>query len=153
MDMGCGKGITAVRIHVQPLSFAISSSLIKAISSAFGADDPDARVVAHTVSSCATTAAPTYLLPSRVKLLPSVYQVSSVTGKGWSCRSSLSPCTWLRIPVRSRSGASRSELGSRDVGFKAILGAEETVSKVDYGGDLDSESCEHYPAALDQAVV
>lgn len=66
MDMGCGKGIAAVHIHVQPLSFAISSALIKAISSAFGADDPDGRVFAHTVSSCATTAAPAYLLPSRV---------------------------------------------------------------------------------------
>lgn len=40
------------------------------------------------------------MLPSHVKLLPSVYQVSSASGKGWSHRSFLSPWTWLGISCK-----------------------------------------------------
>ena len=62
--------------------FPSSKAQVRAMSSANWAEVPGGRGLASMVSKLETTAYPARLFPSKTKLLPSVYQISSglVTG-------------------------------------------------------------------------
>ena len=62
--------------------FASSKAQVRARSSANWAEVPGGKGLASMVSKLETTAYPARLFPSKTKLLPSVYQISSglVTG-------------------------------------------------------------------------
>ena len=57
--------------------FPSSKARVRDISSANWAEVPGGRGLASMVSKLETTAYPTLLFPSRTKLLPTVYQISS----------------------------------------------------------------------------
>lgn len=63
-------------------SSARRSAIVRAISSALGAEVPSGRLWDQITSERLTTAAPACLLPSWRKLLPSVNQVTSECSKG-----------------------------------------------------------------------
>ena len=60
--------------------FPSSKAQVRAMSSANWAEVPGGRGLASMVSKLETTAFLVLLFPSKTKLLPSVYQVSSVPG-------------------------------------------------------------------------
>ena len=60
--------------------FSSSKARVRAMSSANWAEVPGSKGLASMVSKLETTAYPALLFPSKTKLLPSVYQISS----GWS---------------------------------------------------------------------
>ena len=57
-----------------------SKARVRAMSSANWAEVPGGRGLASMISKLETTAYPALLFPSKIKLFPSVYQISS----GWS---------------------------------------------------------------------
>ena len=57
--------------------FPSSKARVRAMSSANWAEVPGGRDLASMVSKLVTTAYPALLFPSKTKLLPSVYQISS----------------------------------------------------------------------------
>ena len=64
--------------------FPNSKAQVRAMSSANWAEVPGSRGLVSIVSKLETTAYPTLLFPSKTKLLPSVYQISSGLVRG-SC--------------------------------------------------------------------
>ena len=64
--------------------FPSSKARVRAMSSANWAEVPGARGLASMVSKLETTAYPALLFPSKTKLLPSVYQISSGLVRGSS---------------------------------------------------------------------
>ena len=64
--------------------FPSSKPRVKAMSSANWAEVPGGRGLASMVSKLETTAYPALLFPSKTKLLPSVYQISSGLVRGSS---------------------------------------------------------------------
>ena len=64
--------------------FPSSKAQIRAMSSANWAEVPGGRGLASMVSKLETTAYPALLFPSKTKLLPSVYQISSELVRGSS---------------------------------------------------------------------
>lgn len=67
---------------------------MRVMSSALCVEVPGGRELAHKVSLSETTDAPVNLIPSWMKLLPSVYRMRSGSFKGTSDRSDLSPWSW-----------------------------------------------------------
>ena len=61
-------------------TFPGSKARVRAMSSANWAEVPGGRGLASMISKLETTAYPALLFPSKIKLFPSVYQISS----GWS---------------------------------------------------------------------
>ena len=64
--------------------FPSSKARVRAMSSANWAEVPGGRGLASVVSTLETTAFPALLFPSKTKLLPSVYQISSGLVRGSS---------------------------------------------------------------------
>ena len=64
--------------------FPSSKARVRAISSANWAEVPDSRGLASMISKSETTAYLALLFPSKTKLLPSVYQISSGLVRGSS---------------------------------------------------------------------
>ena len=64
--------------------FPSSEAQVRAMSSANWAEVPRSRGLASMISKLETTAYPALLLPSKTKLLPSVYQISSGLVRGSS---------------------------------------------------------------------
>ena len=64
--------------------FPSSKAQVRAMSSANWAEVPGGRALASMVSKLETTAYPALLFPSKTKLLPSVYQISSGLVRGSS---------------------------------------------------------------------
>ena len=64
--------------------FPSSKARVRAMSSANWAEVPGGRGLASMVSKLETTAYPALLFPSKTKLLPSVYQISSGLVRGSS---------------------------------------------------------------------
>ena len=62
--------------------FPSSKARVRAMSSANWAEVPGGKGLASMVSKLETTAYPALLFPSKTKLLPSVYQISSGLGRG-----------------------------------------------------------------------
>ena len=72
--------------------FPNSKARARAMSSANWAEVPGGRGLASMVSKLETTAYPVLLLPSKTKLLPSVYQISSGLVRGSSDNASWGFC-------------------------------------------------------------
>ena len=71
--------------------FPSSKARVRAMSSANWAEIPDGKGFTSMVSKLEATAYPALLLPSKTKLLPSVYQISSGLVRG----SSLTITLWV----------------------------------------------------------
>ena len=75
--------------------FPSSNVRVRAMSSANWAEVPGGRGLASVVSKLETTAYPAFLFPSKTKLLPSVYQISSGLVRGSSDNPSQGFVQWL----------------------------------------------------------
>ena len=75
--------------------FPSSKVRVRAMSSANGAEVPGGRGLASVVSKLETTAYPAFLFPSKTKLLPSVYQISSGLVRGSSDNPSQGFVQWF----------------------------------------------------------
>lgn len=64
------------------------------------------------------TATSTYLLPSGMKLMPSINHVPSESGNGVTCKSGLILCAWTRIPEQLYNSVSTSGSDSRIARFR-----------------------------------
>ena len=62
--------------------FPSSKTQVRAMSSANWAEIPGGKCLACVVSKLETTVYPALLFPSKIKLLPSVYQISSGLVRG-----------------------------------------------------------------------
>ena len=81
--------------------FLSSKAQVRAISSANWAEVPGGKTLASTVSKLEMTAYQPLLLPSKTKLLPSVYQISLGLVRGSSDDPSRGLVQWSKI---SRQG-------------------------------------------------
>ena len=77
--------------------FPSSKVQVRAMSSANWAEVPGGRGLASMVSKLETTAYPALLFPSKTKLLPSVYQISSGLVRGSSDNPSQGFVQWPKV--------------------------------------------------------
>ena len=70
---------------------------VRAMSSANWAEVPGGKGLGFTVSKLESTAYPALLFPSKTKLLPSVYQISSGLVKGSSDNPSCDFVPWSKV--------------------------------------------------------
>ena len=77
--------------------FPSSKVQVRAMSSANWAEVPGGRGLASMVSKLETTAYPAILFPSKAKLLPSVYQISSGLVRGSSDNPSQGFVQWPKV--------------------------------------------------------
>ena len=77
--------------------FPSSKAQVRAMSSANWAEVPCGRGLASMVSKLETTAYPALLFPSKIKLLPSVYQISSGLVTGSSDNPSWGFVQWSKV--------------------------------------------------------
>ena len=77
--------------------FPSSKARVRAMSSANWAEVPGGRGLASMVSKLETTAYSALLLPSKTKLLPSVYQISSGLVRESSDNPSLGFVQWSKV--------------------------------------------------------
>ena len=77
--------------------FPSSKAQVRAMSSANWAEVPNGKGLASMVSKLETTAFPALLLPSKTKLLPSVYQISSGLVRGYSDNPSQGFVQWSKV--------------------------------------------------------
>ena len=88
------------------LPFPSSKARVRAMSSANWAEVPGGRGLASMVSKLETTAYPALFFPSKTKLLPSVYQISSGLVRGSSDNPSRVLPSGPRFLGRSERGES-----------------------------------------------
>ena len=102
--------------------FPSSKALVRAMNSANWAEVPGDKGLAPMVSKLETTAYPTLLFPSKTKLLPSMYQISS----GLVIRSSDNPSQsfvdWPKASRQEQKGRQPSGIGRRVVGLRTSEG-------------------------------
>ena len=91
--------------------FPSSKAQVRAMSSANWAEVPGDRGLASMVSKLETTAYPALLFPSKTKLLPSVYQISSGLVRGSSDNPSRGFVQWSKVYRQEWKG--REPLGVR----------------------------------------
>ena len=77
--------------------FPSSKAQVRAMSSANWAEVPGGKGSASVVSNLETTAHPALLFPSKTKLLPSVYQISSGLVSGSSDNPSWGFVQWSKV--------------------------------------------------------
>ena len=77
--------------------FPSSKAQVRAMSSANWAEVPGGKGLASVVSKLETTAYLALLFPSKTKLLPSVYQISSGLVRGSSENPSQSFVQWSKV--------------------------------------------------------
>ena len=77
--------------------FPSSKARVRAMSSANWAEVPGGRGLASVISKLETTAHPALLFPSKTKLLPSVYQISSGLIRGSSDNPSWGFVQWSKV--------------------------------------------------------
>ena len=101
--------------------FPSSKARVRAMSSANWAEVP-CKGLASVVSKLETTAYPALLFPSKTKLLPSMYQISS----GLVIRSSDNPSQsfvdWPKASRQEQKGRQPSGIGRRVVGLRTSEG-------------------------------
>ena len=78
-------------------SFPSSKARVRAMSFANWTEVPGGRGLASMVSKLETTAYPALLFPSKTKLLPSVYQISSGLFRGSSDNPSQGFVQWSKV--------------------------------------------------------
>ena len=99
--------------------FPSSKVRVKAMSSANRAEVPGGRGLASVVSKLETTAYPAFLFPSKTKLLPSVYQISSGLVRGSSDNPSQSFVQWF---LGKCERGERPRVGRKVAGLKPSQG-------------------------------
>ena len=77
--------------------FPSSKAQVSAMSSANWAEEPGGRGLASMISKLEMTAYPALLFPSKTKLLPSVYQISSGLIRGSSDNPSRGFVQWSKV--------------------------------------------------------
>ena len=78
-------------------SFPSSKARVRAVIPANWAEVPGVKGLASMVSKLETTAYPALLFPSKTKLLPSVYQISSGLARGSSDNPSQGFVQWSKV--------------------------------------------------------
>ena len=78
-------------------SFPSSKAQVRAMSSVHWAEVLGGRGLASMISKLETTAYPALLFPSKTKLLPSVYQISSGLVRGSSDNPSWGFVQWSKV--------------------------------------------------------
>ena len=79
------------------LPYPSSKARVRAMSSANWAEVPDGKRLASMVSKSEMTAYPALLFPSKTKLLPSVYRISSGLVRGSSDNPSQGFVQWSKV--------------------------------------------------------
>ena len=80
-----------------PFPFPSSKALVRALSSDNWAEVPGGKGLASMVSKLETIVYPAVLFPSKTKLLPSVYQISSGLVRGSSDNPSQGIFQWPKV--------------------------------------------------------
>ena len=93
--------------------FPSSKAQVRAMSSANWAEVPGGRGLASMVSKLETTAYPSLLFPSKTKLLPSVYQISSGLVRGSSDSTSQGFVQWSKVSRQKWKGRESLGVGRR----------------------------------------
>ena len=92
------------------------------MSSASWAEVPDSKGLASMVSKLETTAYPALLFPSKTKLLPSVYQISSGLVRVSSDNPSQGFVQWSKVSRKEWNGREPSRVGKRVAGLRTSQG-------------------------------
>ena len=95
-------------------SFPNSKAWVRAMSSANWAEVPGSKGLAFMISKLETTA----LLPSKTKLLPSVYQISSGLARGSSDNPSWSFVQWSKVSRQEWKGRDPSDVSRKLAGLR-----------------------------------
>ena len=97
--------------------FPSSKSQVKATSSVNWSEVPGGKCLASMVSKLETTASLVLLFPSKTKLLPSVYQISSGLTRGYSDNPSQGFVQWSTVSRQTWKGRELSRAGIVRPGF------------------------------------
>ena len=102
--------------------FPSSKAPVRAMSSANWTEVPGGKGLASLVSKLETTSYPALLFPSKIKLLPSVYQISSGLVRGSSDNPSRSFAQWSKVSRQEWKGREPSGVGRRVAGLRTSQG-------------------------------
>ena len=103
-------------------SFPSSKAQVRATSSDNWAEVPGGKGLASMVSKLMTTAYPALLFPSKTKLLPPVYQISSRLVRGSSDNPSQGFVQWSKVSRQEWKGREPSGVGRRVAGLRTSQG-------------------------------
>ena len=98
--------------------FPGSKARVRAMSSANWAEVPGGRGLVSMASKLETIAYPALLFPSKTKLLPSVYQISSGLVRGSSDNASLGFVQWPKVSRQEGKGREPLGVGRRVAGLR-----------------------------------
>ena len=102
--------------------FPSSKAQVRAMSSANWAEVPGGRGLASMVSNLELTAYPALLFPPKMKLLPSVYQISSGLVRGSSDNPSSGFVQWSNVSRQGWKGGEPSGVDRRVAGLRTSQG-------------------------------
>ena len=102
--------------------FSSSKSRVRAMSSANWAEVAGGKGLASMVSKLETIAYLPLLFPSKTKLLPSVYQISSGLVRGSSDNPSQGFVQWSKVSRQEWKGRELSKVGRRAIGLRTSQG-------------------------------
>ena len=102
--------------------FPSSKAQIMAMSSANRAEVPGGKTLGSVVSKLETTAYPALLFPSKTKLLPSVYQISSELVRGSSDNPFRVFAQWSKVSRQDWKGREPSRICRRVAGLRTSHG-------------------------------
>ena len=102
--------------------FPSSKARIRAMSSANWAEVPGGRGLASAASKLETIASPALLFPSKTKLLPSVYQISSGLVRRSSDNPSQGFVQWSKVSRQEWKEREPSGVGRRVTGLRPSQG-------------------------------
>ena len=98
--------------------FPSSNAWVRAMSSANWTEVPSGKALASMVSKLETTAYPALIFPSKTKLLPSVYQISSGLMRGSSNNPSQGFVQWSKVSRQEWKGREPLVVGRRVAGLR-----------------------------------
>ena len=102
--------------------FPSSKAQVRAMSSANWAEVPGGRGLASMISKSETTGYPALLVPSKTRLLPSMFQISSGLVGGSSDNPSQGFVQWSKLSRQERKGREPSGLARRVAGLRTSQG-------------------------------
>ena len=102
--------------------FSSSKARVWAMSSANWAEVPGGRGLASMISKLETTAYLALLFPSKIKLFPSVYQISSGLVRGSSDNLSQGFVQWSKVSRQECKGRETARVSRRVAGLRTSQG-------------------------------
>ena len=102
--------------------FPSSKSRVRDMNSANWAEVPGGRGLASMISKSETTGYPALLVPSKTRLLPSMFQISSGLVGGSSDNPSQGFVQWSKLSRQERKGREPSGLARRVAGLRTSQG-------------------------------